>query len=170
MKVAAVLLFVILAAATTQATAQSTTIIPGRSIGPAEIGLEMDEARRRLEQFGRVQEDSVPGLGTIICNLPLSGLCVMDYLLRFDRGQTSDAVVKTPGRVAQVVTSDPRFMAEDGLRIGVNFTFVLKLLGLPTAGRWAQYQWAQRGVGVTLTGSSEGLAVLEVIVFGSLPP
>lgn len=170
MRLAAVLMFVILAAAATQATAQSTSIIPGRGIGPIEIGTEIGEARRLLEQFGRVQEANNPGLGAIVCNLPASGFCVTDYLLRFDRGRSPDAVIKTPNRVAQIVTFDRRFIAEDGLRVGVNFLFVIKLLGLPDAGRWSQYQWTARGLGITLTGGSDGLVVREVFVMAPFPP
>ncbi len=148
--------------------ASPTAIVPGRSIGPITIGMEMVEAKRLLAQFGQVKEQFDARTGLAICNDREVGLCVADFVSRYDR--QPEVFLKTPGKVAMVTTEDQRFTGEEGLRLGMSFLEVLKIFGSPSAGKGMLYQWLERGLELFLVPSEGGFIVAQVIVFAPFLP
>lgn len=145
----------------------ANTIVPGRSIGPVSIGMEMVEAKRLLEQFGRVNEQFDPRTGMAICNDGELGLCVADFVSRYDK--QPEVYLKTPSEVAMVMTVDRRFAGEEGLRVGMLLLEALKIFGSPSAGKGNLYQWLGRGLELYLVPSESGIVVRQVIVFAPFP-
>jgi hypothetical protein len=148
----------------------STAIVFGRSIGPVQVGMDLGQARGLLEQFSRVM-DAANADGARFCNEGDGvGLCVSEFVYRYDKRETPEAVVKTPGRVASIVTDDQRFTADGGLRVGMTLLDALALLGRPTASAGAGYQWLQRGVEITVTPDDVGLVVGLIVIFAPFLP
>jgi hypothetical protein len=141
------------------ALAQPAMIVPGKAIGPFEIGMPLERARSMMESFGRVEEiDNTGAHG--FCNPDEGvGVCVFDRVARIS--------VNTPGVVAYVVTDDARFATDvGGHKIGAPLLDFLKTFGLYSVGQGSEIRWEGRGLAVSVTPGDRGIVIQLIAVFG----
>jgi hypothetical protein len=141
------------------ALAQPVMIVPGKAIGPFEIGMPLESARSMMESFGRVEEASNAGVRGF-CNPDEGiGVCVFDRVARIS--------VNTPGVVAYVVTDDPRFATDTGgHKVGTPLLDFLKTYGLYSAGQGSEIRWEGRGLAVSVTPEDRGIVIQLIAVYG----
>jgi hypothetical protein len=147
-----------LAPASAQAPAQEGAIMPGKSIGPFEVGMSLERARDLMSQFGTVEAYDGP-LGRGFCNPERGvGVCVFDRWSRLS--------VETPGTVAFIITDDARFTTvPGGHKVGQTLLDVLKTFGLYTTSQDTEILWEARGLAVDVRASRTGLTVQFIGVF-----
>lgn len=159
MAVAVVLGAVPAGLAVAQPLAQAVVIVPGRAIGPFEVGMAIDRARGLMDGYGKVEEvDTSAAHG--FCN-PDAGVGVC----AFDRWQRLN--LDSPGVVAFVITDDARFATETGsLKVGQPFLEFLRAFGLYTSGQGSELRWDGRGLAVDVMPGDPGIVVRLIGVFG----
>lgn len=140
------------------ALAQPVMILPGRAIGPFEIGMPLDRARSIMESFGRVEEISSAGLHGF-CNPEQGvGVCAFDQMPRLS--------LNTPGTVAYLVTDDARFTTDvGGHKVGALLLEFLRTFGLYTGGQGSEVRWDGRGLAVDVSPGERGITVRLIGVF-----
>jgi hypothetical protein len=154
-----VVLFILatLSVACAAAPAGEWLIVLGKSMGPVQIGMDMDEARTVMARWGRVESRNVTGgLAAYYCNLPEpKGVCISDVMVYAGGGRVNH----TPGKVAWVNTSDERFRTSGGLRVLTQSYEWLQAYGAPTVdeldqthqGRFYKLEWHGLGVAILIT-------------------
>jgi hypothetical protein len=140
------------------ALAQPLTIVPGKAIGPIEIGMPLDRARTLMESFGRVEEVNNPAFHGFCNPEDGVGVCAFDRVARL--------ALNTPGVVGYVVTDDARFTTEaGGLKIGALLLDFLRTFGLYSGGRGSEIRWESRGLAVDVIPDDRGIVVQFIAVF-----
>jgi hypothetical protein len=145
-------------AAVRQVGAQQLAILPGKAIGPIELGMPLEQARSLMETWGTVEEvDSATLHG--FCNPDRGvGVCVFDRIPRMN--------LDTPGTVALVLTDDSRFTTETGgHKVGEPLLGFLRTYGLYSAGQGSEVRWESRGLSVDVAPGETGIAVRFISVF-----
>jgi hypothetical protein len=162
-QIAALLAVVILSAGssssvTAQPVAQTLTIVPGKSIGPFEIGMPLERARQAMSQYGTV-ESYEGALGRGFCNPDRGvGVCIFDRWARLG--------LETSGTVAFVLTDDARFATvPGGLKVGQTLLEVLKQFGLYTSGQESEVRWDGQGLAIDLRVMDSGLVVQFIGIY-----
>ncbi|MDQ7859769.1 MAG: hypothetical protein QN174_11465 [Armatimonadota bacterium] len=150
------------ALATHHVAAQSLTILPGRSIGPIELGMPLDRARGIMETWGTVEEVETPTLHGF-CNPDRGvGVCAFDRVSRMG--------LDTPGAVALVLTDDSRFTTDaGGHKVGEPLLGFLRTYGLYSGGQGSEVRWEARGLSVDVGPGERGIAVRLISVFAPRP-
>lgn len=144
------------------ADAQVVMILPGKAIGPIEIGMPLDRARALMEGFGTVEEiDTASTHG--FCNPDRGvGVCAFDRWPRLG--------LETPGIVAYIVTDDARFSTEAGShKVGQPLLEFLRTYGLYTGGQGTEIRWEGRGLAVDVSPGDAGITVQLIGVFAPRP-
>lgn len=143
---------------TAQQPASATAILPGRSIGPFELGMALDRAKGMMDQYGSVEEVDSPTVHGF-CNPERgAGICA------FDRWQRLE--LSTPGSVVFVLTDDPRFATQaGGHTVGQPLLNFLRTYGLYTSGQGSELRWEARGLTVDVVPGDSGLQVRVIGVF-----
>jgi hypothetical protein len=146
------------AVAAAQPLAQAVTIVPGRSIGPLEVGMALDRARGLMDGYGTVEEVDTPATHGF-CN-PEAGVGVC----AFDRWQRLG--LNSPGVVAFIITDDARFATESGgLKVGQPLLEFLRTFGLYSSGQGSELRWDGRGLAVDVVPGESGIVVRLIGVF-----
>jgi hypothetical protein len=140
------------------AEAQPVAIVPGRAIGPVEIGMPLDRVRGLMESFGPVEEVDTPSTHGF-CNPDRGvGVCALDRWLPLQ--------LHTPGVVSYIFTDDDRFTTEvGGHRVGQPLLEFLRTYGLYTGGQGSVIRWDGRGLTVDVAPAEAGITVRFIGVF-----
>lgn len=148
----------IMALAGAPALAQPVMIVPGKAVGPFEIGMPLDRARSIMESFGRVEEISNDGVHGF-CNPENGvGVCVYARLPRLS--------LNTPGAVAYIITDDARFATDaGGHKVGAPLLDFLKTFGLYTGSQGSEVRWEGRGLAADVRPADGGIAVRLIGIF-----
>lgn len=156
------------------ADTQPWSIVPGKAIGPVQIGMSMSEAEKALHRFGPVVQRIDTSSNSIqIANGSsessdwldrCSGLSVQDRVWHELNGKS------TPGAVAEISTCDPRFVLDGGARPNDPVLRALNGLGTPdlvtsvsTLGIF--YSWNGQGIRVIGKQRGDGIMISEIDVF-----
>ncbi|MCL6554034.1 MAG: hypothetical protein K6W08_13070 [Firmicutes bacterium] len=140
------------------AAAQPASIIPGKAIGPIELGMPLARAREIMTGFG-VVEAYEGALGHGFCNPERGvGVCVFDRWTRLN--------LHSPGVVVFALTDDERFATEPGgHKVGGLLLGILRTFGLYSAGMQTELLWDTHGLSVDIQPSASGLAVATIGVY-----
>ncbi|MDR7484379.1 MAG: hypothetical protein QN187_03535 [Armatimonadota bacterium] len=136
----------------------STMIVPGRAIGPFEIGMPLERAKTLMEQYGTVESVDTPALHGM-CNPERGvGICAFDRVQRLG--------LESAGTVAFIITDDARFTTDaGGLAVGQPLLDFLRTFGLYTSGQGIELRWDGRGLSVEVGPGDRGIAVRIIGVF-----
>ena len=143
----------LIAAGFLPALAQQTgAIMPGRAIGPIQLGMPLDRAREIMAGWGTVEPYDGP-LGHGVCNPEGGvGVCVFD---RWPRLSLSGA-----DRVVYIFTDDARFTTvPGGHKVGGTLLDMLKTFGLYSSGTETELLWDSQGLSVDVRATQSGLIV-----------
>jgi hypothetical protein len=151
-----------------RAEAQQLAILPGKAIGPIELGMPLEQARALMETWGTVEEVDSP-LVHGFCNPDRGvGVCVFDRMPRMN--------LDTPGTVSFVLTDDSRFTTDTGgHKVGEPLLGFLRTYGLYSGGQGSELRWEARGLSVDVGPGETGIAVRLISVFlprpvAAMPP
>jgi hypothetical protein len=138
--------------------AQPAMILPGRSIGPIQIGMPLDRARAIMEGFGKVEPIDGPATHGF-CNPDDGiGVCVFDKMPRLG--------LDTPGVVGFVLTDDARFATDaSSLKVGQLLLDFLRAYGLYNTAQGTELRWDGRGLSVDVSAADAGIVVRYIGVF-----
>jgi hypothetical protein len=139
-------------------SAQQLAILPGKAIGPIELGMPLERARALMETWGTVEEVDSP-LVHGFCNPDRGvGVCVFDRMPRMN--------LDTPGTVAFVLTDDSRFTTDTGgHKVGEPLLGFLRTYGLYSGGQGSEVRWEARGLSVDVGPGETGISVRLISVF-----
>jgi hypothetical protein len=141
------------------ALAQAVMIMPGKAIGPFQVGMSLDQARSTMQTFGEVEEVNDQGSHGFCNPEDGVGVCAFDRLVRLG--------LNTPGTVVYIVTDDVRFATDTGsLKVGQPLLEFLKAFGLYTGGQGSEVRWEGRGLAVDVRPTEAGMVVRYISVFG----
>ena len=144
--------------AAAQPVAQTIAILPGKTIGPIQIGMPLDRAKEIMAGWGTVETvESAMGHG--ICNPERGvGVCVFD---RWDRLQ-----LQAPGQVVFVLTDDPRFTTvPGGHKVGGPLLDLLRTFGLYSGGTETELLWEGHGLAADVRATRAGLLVQFIGIY-----
>lgn len=133
-------------------------ILPGKAIGPIELGMTLEQAQTVMAQYGTVETVESPTTHGV-CNPDRGvGVCV------FDRWQRLG--LDRPGTVVFVVTDDARFSTDTGShKVGQPLLDFLRTFGLYSGAQGTEIRWEGRGLSVDVTASEPGIVVRLIGVF-----
>jgi hypothetical protein len=142
----------------TPAAAQPVSIIPGKAIGPIELGMSLERAREIMAGFGTV-EAYEGTLGRGFCNPERGvGVCVFDRWTRLN--------LDSPGVVVFALTDDARFATDPGgHKVGGPLLGILRTFGLYSAGVQTELLWESHGLSVDIQPSASGLVAATIGVY-----
>ncbi|MDR7556092.1 MAG: hypothetical protein QN157_10865 [Armatimonadota bacterium] len=140
------------------AAAQPSSILPGKAIGPIELGMPLERAREIMTGFGTV-EAYEGALGRGFCNPERGvGVCVFDRWTRLN--------LHSPGVVVFALTDDERFTTEPGgHKVGGLLLGILRTFGLYSAGMQTELLWDPHGLSVDIQPSPSGLVAATIGVY-----
>lgn len=140
------------------AAAQPITIVPGKAIGPIELGMPLERAREIMAGFGTV-EAYEGSLGRGFCNPERGvGVCVFDRWTRLN--------LNTPGVVVFALTDDARFVTEPGgHKVGGPLLGILRTFGLYSTGMQTELLWDPHGLSVDIQPTDSGLVAATIGVY-----
>ena len=141
-----------------QQAPQPAMSLPGKSIGPIEIGMPLERARTIMEVFGVVEPIDSPTTHGF-CNPDRGvGFCIFDKWQRLS--------IETSGVVVFVLTDDARFATETGsLKVGQPLLEFLRAYGLYNAGTGTELRWEGRGLAVDVGAGDAGIVVRYIGIF-----
>lgn len=133
-------------------------IVPGRAIGPIEIGMTMERAQSLVAQFGATETIDTPATHGV-CNPDRGvGVCVFDKWQRLG--------LDRPGFAVFIITDDTRFTTDTGGHaVGQPLLDFLRTFGLYNVGQGTEVRWESRGLSVDVTAAEPGIVVRFIGVF-----
>ncbi|MDR7481016.1 MAG: hypothetical protein QN183_12400 [Armatimonadota bacterium] len=140
------------------AVAQPVSIVPGKAIGPIELGMPLERAREIMAGFGIV-EAYEGTLGRGFCNPERGvGVCVFDRWTRLN--------LNSPGVVVFALTDDARFTTEPGgHKVGGALLGILRTFGLYTTGMQTELLWDPHGLSVDIQPTASGLVAATIGIY-----
>jgi hypothetical protein len=151
---------IILVALPTYSLQAQTTgaIVPGKSIGPVEIGMPLERAQQIVSQFGQMETvDTQTEHG--VCNPERGvGVCAFDKFTRLG--------LDRPGSVVYIITDDQRFTTDmGGHKVGAPLLDFLRTFGLYNFGQRTEIRWDGRGLVVNVGAADAGIIVNFIGVY-----